>query len=351
MTQPQYQKITLLVHAGAGSGTGGTVAPQVAEGLRAGFPDAEIEVVETKSKQHIEDIGRSSTAEAILCLTGDGSIHDLAQGLMARPRSERPVVGMIPAGSGNDYARTLGMPLDPLKAVEALPGCRPVRADVGHVNTGADSVYFLQTLSFGVDAAVALNTEDLRRSTRSRGLGLYARAAIDAILHEFDAHEVAVRAQDRNGGEEREFSLKALILAVQNGPTYGSGFKVAPRANITDGILDVALISGIGKPTALYYLSRIQRGTHERLRGVMSFRTSRLELKFTEQLPIQCDGERLLGHEFAIAVVPDAIDVLATPEAPACVQQGVNADANMDVSTDANTYANEDVSTDADTGK
>ncbi|MDR1088085.1 MAG: diacylglycerol kinase family lipid kinase [Coriobacteriales bacterium] len=317
MTLSPYQKITLLVHAGAGSGTGGRFASPVAEGLRRAFPGAEIELVETRSKQHIEEIGRSTAAEAVICLTGDGSIHDLAQALMTRPRSERPTLGMIPAGSGNDYARTLGMPLDPLKAVELLPSCRPVRADIGRVNT----VYFLQTLSFGVDAAVALNTEDLRRSTRSRGLSLYARAAVAAILHEFDAHEVRIRTEDD------EFLLRALILAVQNGPTYGSGFKVAPSASITDGILDVSIISGIGKPTALYYLSRIKRGTHERLSGVMSFRSSRLELEFTEQLPIQCDGERLTGQSFAIAVVPDALDVLAAPDAPGCARQGASTGA------------------------
>lgn len=303
MTQQPYREVTLLVHAGAGSGTGGRYALQVTEGVRTAFADAEVDVVMTGSKEHIKHIGRTSTADLIVCLTGDGSVHDLAQTLVGRPEGTRPTVAVVPAGSGNDFARTLGMPLDPAAAVAALAECVPVKADVGRVN----STYFLETLSFGVDAAVALNTEELRKATQARGTYLYARAAVSAILHEFDSHRVEIRTAD--GGS----TLDTLILAVQNGPTYGGGFRVAPRASITDGVLDVYTISGISKPVALYYLSQMKGGKHERLKGTRHFTTAHLELTFTEQAPIQCDGERLLGLEFAIDVVPAALDVLASP--------------------------------------
>lgn len=305
MTLPPYKKVTLLVHVSAGSGAGGRLAAQVAEGVKSTFSESAVEIIETKSKEHIESIGLTSEANLIICLTGDGSIHDLAQTLICRPRGERPTIATIPAGSGNDYARSLGMPSDPLKALALLPSCSPLEADVGKVN----SVYFLETLSFGVDAAVALNTEDLRLTTQTRGLRLYARAAISAIFNELNTHTVQVTI-----GEE-EFSLEALILAVQNGPTYGSGFKVAPRASITDGMLDVCTVTGVGKLTALYYLSQMKSGKHENLKGFSYYRTPRLQLKFSEQLPIQCDGERLLGTEFAIEVVPRALDVLASSSA------------------------------------
>lgn len=310
MSLSQYRAITLLVHAGAGSGMGGKYASQIFEGVQSLFPCAKVEIVETQNKKHIAHLGHSSRADLILCVTGDGSVHDLAQTLVKRPSGSRPIVGVIPVGSGNDYARTLGMPLDPLKALKVLPDCVSIKADVGKVNT----VYFLQTLSFGVDAAVALNTEKLRKSTQTRGLRLYARAAINAILHEFNAHVVQVHMG------ENAFSVNTLILAVQNGPTYGSGFKVAPRASITDGMLDVYLASDITRPLALYYLSQMKNGRHEGLKGFNSYKTSQLALTFDEQLPIQCDGERLLGLQFNIELVPAALDVLVFPAAAACEQ-------------------------------
>lgn len=305
MSLSEYKRVTLLYHADAGSGEGGKIARQVIEGLSSLFSHAELEVIETESKQHIEEIGRTSTADLIVCLTGDGSVHDLAQPLVDRPQDNRPTVAVIPAGSGNDYAQTLGMSLDPFKALQQLPQCRPLLVDVGRVN----GVYFVETLSFGVDAAVALNTEELRKTTGSRGVKLYARAAVSAIFNELNAHKVHIKI------DNREFDLEALICAVQNGPTYGSGFRVAPHASITDGMLDVYTASGIGRGKALYYLSQMKPGKHEQLKGFTYYRTAQLELSFTEQLPIQCDGERLLGLDFVIDVVPKALEVLVSPNA------------------------------------
>jgi len=159
-----------------------------------------------------------------------------------------------------------------------------------------------------VDAAVALNTEELRLTTKARGGILYAHAAINAILHEFDANIVKIKMP------EGEFSVKALLLAVQNGQTYGGGFRVAPNASIVDGVLDVYIASSISKPTALYYLTQMKNGKHEHLKGFSYHRTSQLQLEFEEQVPAQCDGERLLGLSFSIDVVPAAIEVLKKVE-------------------------------------
>jgi len=134
MNTNDYRSIMLLVHAGSGSGMGGRAAPQVAEALRHLYRSAEFELVETRSKEHIREVGQTTEVDALFCLSGDGSMHDLAQSLVDRRDGKRPVLAPTPAGSGNDYARTLGFPLDPLKAVATLPKCEALKVDLGRVN-------------------------------------------------------------------------------------------------------------------------------------------------------------------------------------------------------------------------
>jgi diacylglycerol kinase family enzyme len=116
---------------------------------------------------------------------------------------------------------------------------------------------------------------------------------------------------------EKEFTHETIILAVQNGPTYGGGYKIAPRASIVDGMLDMYSVSGVSKPAAIYYLSQIKSGKHERLKGVTYHQASRLTLEFAEQVPAQCDGEKLMGQTFDIEILPAALEVLAMPFASA----------------------------------
>ncbi|MDR2108462.1 MAG: hypothetical protein LBP28_03250, partial [Coriobacteriales bacterium] len=213
MVPNAHSQISALVNPAAGSGRGARVLPLVKAALKASFPAAEIQVIATQSREHIFELGRSVKADLLLCVGGDGSVHDLAQTLISRPASQRPALAFIPVGSGNDYARTLGMPLEPLAALHALRDCQLVQVDVGKVNDR----YFLETLSFGADAAVALKTEEMRLTSKERGTRLYTRAAINTIIHDLVQH----KAHCRIG--EQSFECEFLIFAVQNGPTYGSG--------------------------------------------------------------------------------------------------------------------------------
>ncbi|MDR2672221.1 MAG: diacylglycerol kinase family lipid kinase [Coriobacteriales bacterium] len=308
MSIHQYSRITLLVNPKAGSGTGARVALLVETAVRETLTHATIEVVQSQSSAHVKELAEHSDADLILCVSGDGTLHDLAQALMCRPAAERPAIATVPAGSGNDYARTLGVSLDPRKALASLDDWQEIRADVGRVDNGQESTYFLETLSFGVDAAVALNTETRRQASQSQGFRLYAGAAVDAILHELVAHKARYRIDDKC------FEHDLVILAIQNGPTYGSGFLVAPRARITDGVLDVYTARDIGRLKGLYYLSRMKGGKHERLKGFANYRARHIEVAFDEPVPIQCDGEKLEGRSFTIDVIPSALEVLTVPD-------------------------------------
>jgi YegS/Rv2252/BmrU family lipid kinase len=295
------EHVLVLVNPVAANNSAPRVWARLAPRFEELFADYTHTAVETQSRQHTIELGANTDADLIISIGGDGTIHDIAQGVMHRPRDERPLLGVVSLGSGNDYARTLGIPSNPLRALEALRTGTRLRADVGRCN----ETIFLETLSFGVDAAIAFKTVELRERTKSSGLPLYARAAVSCILHDLKTHRFTITL---DGGEPLDREL--LICAIQNGPTYGGGFRISPGARIDDGLLNLCTASNASKPYALYALALIARGAHERLPIISTSTARRLTVELAREIPTQCDGEMLRGTRFEIEILPDAIDVL-----------------------------------------
>jgi YegS/Rv2252/BmrU family lipid kinase len=292
--------VAVIVNPVAGSGAGARIFTQIRPLLSAAYAGRELTFIETTGKEHAEELGASIDAGLILAISGDGTVHDIAQGIMRRPRDERPVIAPIPVGSGNDISKTYGISRDPLQAVRDLQRAVPCCIDVGRVN----STFFLETLSFGVDAAVGLNTAELRKTTKARGALLYAHAAVLAILTDLKARKVHFTLDGVEHSEE------LLILAVQNGPTYGGGFKVAPAAKPDDGILNICYATKISPPVALYYLARMKNGNHEHLRSITTATARNLSIDFETHPATQCDGEPLDGTHFDITLLPAAMRIM-----------------------------------------
>ncbi|MDR1713872.1 MAG: diacylglycerol kinase family lipid kinase [Coriobacteriales bacterium] len=259
-----------------------------------------INVIETQSRQHAIELGATLDCGLIISVSGDGAVHDIAQGVLARPRAERPALTVIPVGSGNDYAKALGIPQDPYHAITVLGQGHLRTVDAGRCNSN----FFLNTLSFGIDAAIAAKTHELRKSTGSSGFYLYAHAAIISIMRELHTHHLRLELD----GQVREEDV--LICAVQNGPTYGGGFRIAPQADISDGRFDVCYALDASIPKALYALTRIARGTHENLDIVRTATAANITLDFKHEVPAQCDGEPLSASHFEVEMLPQALEAL-----------------------------------------
>ena len=296
----KIKSITIVINPTAGNDTGSRIRPEVEKSFSQLFPQHQLLFTEPGNKANAIALGAKTDAYLLVVLSGDGTLHDIAQGVLSRPRESRPAITIIPIGSGNDFARTLGVSTDPIQAIRELRNGVRISADVGKCN----QTWYLETLSFGVDAAVAISTVDLRKSTRTSGALLYAHAAVLAIIRELKAHRV------RYSIDGRLFYYDLLILAVQNGATYGGGFRIAPRANITDGYLDVCTGKKVGVLRALFYLARIFSGKHERYPTFDTYRAQNLTIDFEAPVPAQCDGEAQQGTHFEISVVPQALDVI-----------------------------------------
>ncbi|MCL1879933.1 MAG: diacylglycerol kinase family lipid kinase [Actinomycetia bacterium] len=311
----QVRNITVLVNPASSNGTGHEIWLRLLPHFEKQFTGRKIRIIETTSADHAEALGATLDTQMIVSVSGDGALRDIAQGLMGRPSYGRPALTVIPVGSGNDFARNLGLPTNPWLAITRLARGRRQVIDVGKVN----SQYFLNTVSFGVDAAIAHRTTELRRSTRRRGFVLYGQAALSAVVKDLRPHRCLITIDGH--AEERDL----LICAAQNGRFYGGGFRIAPTAELDDGLLNICMVTQISKPKAVYYLARIAQGTHEMLPSITTVKTNALSVSVDADVPAQCDGEQVVGVEvetaaaaqllrYDLQLIPAALDVIGPGE-------------------------------------
>ena len=242
--------------------------------------------------------------DTVLVLGGDGVIHETVCGLMARAASGRPQLGVIPLGSGNDYARTLGMVRNDVEGALA----QLVRGTAGPVDVGrVNGTYFAETLSFGLDAAIALDTTTRRGAdTLQEGEALFVTSGLKILSRARQGFSCIARF---DGGEPRE--LAPHVFAFQIGPSYGGGFLICPDADPADGMLDVCFNTrkpSLPRLMALFGLART--GRHVRSSIIETLRIRHAELEFDAAPPCQVDGEPLEGTSFSIDLLPSALTVI-----------------------------------------
>lgn len=303
-------KVLLLANPAAQRGNGAQLA-QVAYGLLVEWLGGDgVDLVLTQRPGHAAEIAAQAATErysTLIALGGDGLVHESVNGLMRLPKEERPVFGLVPAGSGNDYAKTLGMSECVPDAIVQFLDARERVFDVGCCN----GEYFAETLSFGLDAAIALDTVERRERTGQQGVRLYLASGIDQLLHHLDEYRFSATFDG-----SRALAGTALMFAVQNGPTYGGGFLICPEADPTDGLLDVCYAEApMSVPVATYKFLRAKNGKHVKYKGIRFERAARLELRFETQPPCQIDGEPLVADSYSISMKRGALRVLCAEKA------------------------------------
>ncbi|MDO5358589.1 MAG: YegS/Rv2252/BmrU family lipid kinase [Slackia faecicanis] len=267
-------------------------------------PFQSLSIETTREPGHARALAAAAGAyDTVVVVGGDGVVHEAVAGLLEIAREHRPALGLLPCGNGNDYARTLGMPLAFDDAFSALSHATRRAADVGIVN----GTPFMQTLSFGLDAAIALGTHERRVKTGRTGTRLFLEEGIEQLMFHRDeyAYELSI-----DGGEPQRRSM--FLFAVQVGPTYGGGFKICPDADPCDGVFDCCIAHPpIGFARAAKLFLSAKDGKHTGNADVLSFyRAKRLSVSFSAAPPAQVDGERIVADRFDISILPREIDVL-----------------------------------------
>ncbi|HEX4205460.1 MAG TPA: diacylglycerol kinase family protein [Ktedonobacteraceae bacterium] len=243
----------------------------------------------------------------LVVVGGDGSLNEVISGILAV--GGRVPLGIIPTGSGNDFAwYALKLPRDPKALfVRAFHG-HPVDVDAGVVN----GRYFVNSFGVGLDADVAVAAGELKKVPFLRGTRLYYAAIMRQMLFGYQRcpwlkfgldEEIDVGL--RGDVQERRY----ILLAVSNGPTYGAGFRINPKAVYNDGFFDVCAIDYLPQVRALSLLSRAKRGEHEGLPVVHFYRVRKVHIESREPVNTLLDGETTRATSFHAEVLPGALQV------------------------------------------
>jgi YegS/Rv2252/BmrU family lipid kinase len=267
---------------------------------------AKCEIVLSAGPRHACDLARTAVGfDSIVAVGGDGTAHEVLNGVMEHDEAVRPAFGIIPTGSGNDYAHTLGMS-DHLSVAlnQIATGDRRV-VDLGRCN----GVWFGESVSMGLDARVTVKAVELKITTGLSGLSLYLRALIHVLNNQYYAQSVVIQYDD-----EPPFETDALIVAVTNGPTYGGGFKITPDAVFDDGLLDICRIDKIPKAEAFMRLPFVVIGKHTKMKPVHMSRGTRLTVVSETPFEGQIDGEVMLESAYDIQIFPSAMTVIVPAE-------------------------------------
>jgi YegS/Rv2252/BmrU family lipid kinase len=295
----------LIVNPAARHGETAKLLPRIE---RLAAPDvAGVETVLSAGPRHALDLAKAAVGfDAVIAVGGDGTAHEVLNGLMEQPTETRPLYGIVPTGSGNDYAHTLGMSDDPATAMLQLASATPRDVDLGRCN----GIWFGESVAVGLDARVTAKAVELKTTTKLSGLPLYLRALFYVLDKEYYGHKAVVQYDDNP-----PFETEMLILAATNGPTYGGGFKITPDSVFDDGLLDICRIDTMPKPEAFMRLPFVIAGKHTKMRPVHMSRARRVTVVAEKPVEGQIDGEVMLERSYDIEVVPKALRVLV-PDGP-----------------------------------
>jgi YegS/Rv2252/BmrU family lipid kinase len=291
--------LRIVVNPLAGAGGAGRALPGVrAELARLGL---EHRVSETRDLRHARELARDAAraGDVAVAFGGDGLISAVAAAL----RGCDGMMGVLPGGRGNDFARALGIPLDPVEACAVLAGGAPRALDLGEVN-GAT---FIGIASCGFDSDA---NRIANRARVVRGNLVYAYGALRALAH----WRPATFTVTIDGGRPR--TVTGYTVAAANSRSYGGGMQLAPAADLDDGQLDVVIISALSRLRFLALMPTVFAGTHVNLPVVETVRARTVEIAASRSFTVYADGDPIAQLPARIAVLPGAMRVIVPAAVP-----------------------------------
>jgi diacylglycerol kinase (ATP) len=247
----------------------------------------------TEGKGHGIELAKAASNDGyryLVAVGGDGTIHEVANGIMQTENSKETSLGIVSTGTGSDLTRTIGISADYTQACSSITSPRRLIVDMGVVEYTKDGQakkrYFINSAGIGFDAETVAVTQKLPKF-----LGGTLPYLTGLFVSFLGYHNKAVTL---NIGENSQ-KVRILTLVVANGRYFGGGMQIAPEARVDDGLLDVVIIGNISKIGLLKALPLVYKGTHLSHPLVKLEKATRVKIESTRKFLVQADGE-ILGE-------------------------------------------------------
>ncbi len=308
-------KAKVILNPVTGRGQGARALPRVEAELRR--QRIEFDLSLTDGPKHAVELAREAALagyDCVIAAGGDGTVNEVANGLIAAAQARgvwehgdpAGTLGVIPIGSGNDFAFALGLPAHGIaEACERIAAGHLRTVDIAHVvDDRPYELYFCNNLGAGLDAAVNIES---RKIKRLRGFFLYFVALLRTVFLYYRAPLTRV-TYDQN-----LIHMPIMMTSVSNGPRTGGGFLIAPKAQIEDGLLDLCVAKRVNRLQILQLIPHFIRGTHEDKPPIQMLRAGHILIETEEGVPVHVDGEvfRTSAYRLDVHIWPRRLQVLA----------------------------------------
>lgn len=267
--------IYFIVNPIAGKGRTRVFAKEIERYLKE--RNVKHEIMYTKYPGHAIDIAAEVNEEEfskVVSVGGDGTLNEILNGLNLKKMS----LGIIPAGTGNDFIKCAGIPSDAMEALEVVLNGVEKSIDIGLINEKR----FINVAGFGLDVEVLRETIKFKRVIK--GKLAYVLGVVKALIT-FKPIEFQILI------DGVEYNEEAMICAIGNGQYFGGGMKILPSAELDDGLFDICILKKMAKIKLLYHLPKVFKGTHMELPWICYLRGKNIKLLTKEPVSINSDGE------------------------------------------------------------
>jgi YegS/Rv2252/BmrU family lipid kinase len=297
-------RVVFVVNPASANGTTRTRWPEMAH--RAAEAGLAGEALFSERPGHASDLAERAAlegAQLVVAVGGDGTVNEVANGLLRADPERRPELAVLPRGTGTDFVRTFGVPTKLDGAIAVARDGVPRAIDAGRVTfrawDGSEGVScFVNVASAGMSGAVAKRANETSKALGGKASFLWATLAVFARWRNT---EVTAQVD----GERRRATM--LDVVVANCRYLGGGMKMTPEADPADGLFDVLLIGDVTKRDLVQTLPKIYRGTHLPHPKAELLRARRVHVDAATLLPIELDGEQPGTTPATFEVVPLAL--------------------------------------------
>lgn len=260
---------------------------------------------------HAIELAKQAAEEGydlVVAMGGDGTVHEVMNGLMQVPENKRPLMGVVPIGSGNDFAYSMGITQKPAHALmHALKAEKIQAIDIGLMtDQHGRKEYFDNTLGIGFDAVVTIRSHKL---PIVKGFLMYLTAVIQTIILNHNPAKMQIET------ESEKWEENVIMLTLCNGPREGGGFMLSPESKNDDGKMEYLTVNQVSRGMMFRLVPEFLKGTHMRFKQIRMGEFKKFNIISDRPLYIHADGEIYTSfgsnlRKVSFEILPQALKVV-----------------------------------------